>query len=689
MTIDARIRSLRDRIRYHERLYYVEAQPEISDFEFDQLMRELAGLEQTHPHLLTADSPTQRVGGQPLEGFETRRHRAPMLSLDNVYSFDELDEFGRRIEKLLSSESPASPGPFVSELKVDGVSISLRYSNGVLREAVTRGDGNQGDLVTSNVRTIRSIPLRIHLPSEKRYSVDTASIGEADVEVRGEVYLPRTAFERLNSARKKSGDPLFANPRNAAAGTLRTLDSGIVAARGLDAFVYGLFLDGSPFFETHWVHLQWLKDAGFRVSPASRLCETLVEVKHYCTEYKTRRDSLDYEIDGVVVKLNDIGAQNKLGNTSKFPRWAIAYKFQARQARTTLREVTVRVGRTGALTPVAHLDPVVVGGSTVSRATLHNEDEILRLDVRPGDQVVIEKGGDVIPKIVRALHEERTENLPQFSMPLRCPACKTKVVREKGESATRCVNPRCPAQLKEAILHFASRKAMRIEGLGESLVEKLVDSGIVRDVSDLYSIDPMKLSSIERMAEKSASNLLEQLEQSKQKDLGRILFALGIRYVGERTARLLAEQFGSVGALCDAAIEEIEKVHEVGPRIAESVHSFFAEAENRQLLDRLQQAGLSMKVERTAAQGRPFVGRSFVLTGKLKSLTRQQAKDAIEQRGGRVNSSVSAKADFLIRGDEEGSKLKKAQKLGIAVVDEDTFMRMLSEVGSLPPDSVQ
>jgi DNA ligase (NAD+) len=669
MSISEEIRRLREEILRHERLYYVEARPEISDYDFDLLMRRLLELEAAHPELRSADSPTQRVGGAPVEGFETQVHRTPMLSLDNAYTFEELEAFDARVQKVLA------PGSYryVTELKIDGLSISLLYRGGVLEEAVTRGDGTQGDVVTANIRTIRSVPLRVQPAGAPAVALESK-----ELEVRGEVFLSRRAFERLNSAREAEGEPLFANPRNAAAGTLRMLDSRIVAERDLDVFFYNAYLDGKPALGSHWENLDWLRAAGFKVNANRRLCPDLAGVKEFCLEFEQRRDSLQYEIDGVVCKIDEIPFQRQLGSTSKFPRWAIAVKFQPRQAETLLRRIAVSVGRTGALTPVAELDPVIVGGSTVSRATLHNEDEVRRLDAREGDRVVIEKGGDVIPKVVRVLKERRERDLPEFVMLQRCPVCEGEIFRAEGEVVSRCVNSRCPAKLRESLLHFASRRAMRIEGLGDALVDQMVERGLVRDASDLYRLDLETLSELERMGDKSAANLMAQLERSKGREFARVLFALGIRFVGERTARILARSFRSVAALEAASVEEMQSVYEIGPRIAQSVHAYFHEAENRGLVERLAAAGLQFEEKGELAGTAAFTGKQFVLTGRLESLTRDAAKEAIESRGGRVTATVSKKTDFVVAGEEAGSKLERAAKLGVAVLDEAAFLRMLA-----------
>ena len=670
MSVQQEIEKLREEISRHERLYYVEARPEISDYEFDLLMRRLQELEAAHPEYRSPDSPTQRVGGAPVEGFETRVHRVPMLSLDNAYSFAELEAFEARVQKVLE------PGTYsyVAELKIDGVSISLLYRDGLLAEGITRGDGTQGDIVTSNIRTIRSVPLRISPPPE---SLPALHLQGKELEVRGEVFLSRKSFERLNSSRDAEGEPPFANPRNAAAGTLRMLDPRIVAERELDVFFYSLLCGGSPPLGTHWENLEWLRAAGLRVNPNRRLCRSLAEVKEFCLEYERRRDGLEYEIDGVVCKVNEVEFQRRLGSTSKFPRWAIAFKFEPRQVETLLRDIKVQVGRTGALTPVAELDPVEVAGTTVSRATLHNEGEIRRLDARVGDRVVIEKGGDVIPKVVRVLKERRSGELLEFVMPDRCPECRGQVFRAEGEAVSRCVNSTCPAKLRESILHFASRRAMRIEGLGEALVDQLVSRGLVRDFSDLYRLDLETLAGLERMAEKSASNLLAQLAGSKKREFARVLFALGIRFVGERTARILARSFRSIDAIENAPAEEIETVYEIGPRIAQSVHAYFHEPANQKLIERLRAVGLQFEEKGELPGGAAFAGKQFVLTGRLRSLTRDQAKEAIESRGGRVTATVSKKTDYVVAGEEAGSKLERAGKLGVKLLDEAAFLRML------------
>lgn len=673
MSVLKQIERLREEIRRHEKLYYVDNRPEISDYEFDQLMRELRSLEDLHPEFRSPDSPTQRVGGAPVEEVETRTHRVPMLSLDNAYSFTELEEFDERVAKGI----PEVEYGYVAELKIDGVSISILYREGVLAEGVTRGDGTQGDVVTPNVRTIRSIPLRLDPSAAGAPKQDVVSFGGREVEVRGEVFLSRKAFEHLNALREREGEPLFANPRNAAAGTLRILDPRIVAERELDIFAYGLFLEGEPPFPEHWQSLQHLRTLGFKVNPYSRHCRNLEEVKEFCADFESRRDQLEYEIDGVVVKVNEIELQKRLGSTSKFPRWATAFKFQPRQAETQLVRISVQVGRTGALTPVAELEPVLVAGSTVSRATLHNEGEIRRLDIRPGDWVVIEKGGDVIPKVVRVILEKRQGEPPAFTMPSNCPVCGGEVFRAEDEAVSRCINSRCPAKLKEAILHFASRKALRIEGLGEALVDQLVDKRIISDVSDLYQLALETLASLERMGKKSASNLLAQIEQSREREFSRVLFGLGIRFVGERTAKLLTQDFGNVDVLQRATVEEIEKVYEIGPRIAQSVHAFFHEPANRELIERLKQARLRLQILGEGGANARFAGKQFVLTGKLSSLSREDATAAIEARGGRVTASVSKKTDYVVAGEEAGSKLEKARKLGIAVLDEAAFRSML------------
>jgi len=656
-----RIDRLREDIRYQERKYYVDNDPQISDAEFDRLVKELHRLEAEFPDLLTSDSPTQRVGGTPLEGFAAIRHRTPMLSLDNAFSVGELEEFGERVRKLL----PEQDVEYVVEHKIDGLGISILYREGRLAQAVTRGDGILGDDVTANVKTIRTLPLRI---------------GEtADVEVRGEIFLPTASFLSINAAREERGESLFANPRNAAAGSIRLLDPREVAARKLDAFLYFLTIGGAE-VESQWAALSALQRFGFKTNPHSRVCRSLGEVVAYWLEWTERRDALDYDADGIVVKVNAAAQRRELGVTAKFPRGAISFKFPARQATTRLRDIVLQVGRTGALTPVAELEPVKLSGITIGRATLHNEDEIRRKDIRIGDFVLIERSGDVIPKVVGPMKERRTGNETVFAWPDRCPVCRSRIHREEDEAISRCTNPSCPAKLRESILHFAGRRAMNIEGLGDALVDQLLARGLVRSLPDLYALREDDLVALERMGPKSSRNLIGEIDRSKANDVARIIFALGIRHVGERLARTLADHFGEIDALAAAGEEDLRRVEDVGPVVAESVSFFFAQPENRDLLRRLKDAGLTFKAERTkpAAGPRPLSGKTFVLTGTLEGFTRDEARAAVEKLGGTVTDSVSGKTSYLVVGADPGSKPAKAQKLGVPILDESGFAALIS-----------
>jgi DNA ligase (NAD+) len=662
------ILKLRQLIRYHEHRYYVLDDPEIPDAEFDALMNRLKKLEGECPELVTSDSPSQRVGGKPAEGFVSVRHAVPMMSLDNAYSEEELHDFNRKVSEF----SGKSDHPMVCELKIDGLSISLTYQDGALKRGVTRGDGVTGEDVTANIRTIRSIPLRLD---------PARTTGWDRFEVRGEIYLPLTAFTKMNEEREEAGEPRFANPRNAAAGTLRNLEPGVVAARRLDVFAYQMVREGRVPFPRHSETLKWLETAGFKTNRNWQRCNGLEEVLAYCRQWEERRDELPYEIDGVVIKVDEIALQQEMGATSKFPRWAVAFKFPARQAQTWVRNILVQVGRTGALTPVADLEPVLLAGSTISRATLHNEDEIRRLGLALGDYVLIEKGGDVIPKVVKVLEEMRPPEARPFLMPDRCPVCSGEVFRPEGEAVRRCGNVGCPAKLKESLLHFASRKAMKIDGLGEALVEQLVSQGAVKDPADLYALTLESLVPLERMGLKSAQNLVDQLGESRKAELARVIFALGIRHVGERTARILADHFGSMDQLAKAATEELQSIHEIGPTMSESLTHFFNQPENLAVIEKLRQAGVNLVSPQPASRSRALAGKQFVLTGKLPSLTREEAAALIEQQGGRVTASVSKKTDFVLAGEEAGSKLEKAQGLGIKVIDEGEFRAMLRAEG--------
>jgi DNA ligase (NAD+) len=665
VSVEQQLEKLREEIRRHEELYYVHDNPEISDREYDALLERLQDLEQQHPEFVTGDSPSQRVGGRPAAGFAEVVHRRPMLSLDNSYNIDELRAFDVRCQRLADGRAI----DYVAELKIDGLSIALHYENRVLARAVTRGDGRIGEEVTANARTIRSIPLKI--------SSKAKGIG-SEVEVRGEAFIPRRVFERINAEREDQNEQRFANPRNAAAGTIRQLDPQIVASRRLEMFAYDLLTADRKPFATHWEALNWMQQAGLRVNPERVLCKSIDEVIEFATRMEVRRDDLDYEIDGLVVKVNSTALQDEFGTTNKAPRWAIAYKYAARQATTKVLSIVVQVGRTGALTPVANLEPVVLGGTTVSRATLHNPDEVKRLGIRIGDWVLIEKGGDVIPKVLKVIEAKRTGEEKIFRMPRKCPVCGGEISRPEGEVVSRCVAADCPAQLEGRLLHFASRRAMRIEGLGESLVHQLIESGKVHDAGDLYSLTLEDLAELERMAKKSASNLLVQIEASKQRDLSNLIYALGLRHVGDRTATTLARQFGSLEALSKASIEDLDDVPEIGLTVAQSVRDWFDDEGNLALCERLAAGGVRTKMEKTSGPvDDKFAGKIFVLTGSLADFTRDEARAAIESRGGRVSSSVSKKTDFVVAGEEAGSKLDKATSLGVSVIDETEFKEML------------
>ena len=664
--IGREIEKLRDEIRRHDELYYVNDAPEISDREYDQLLEDLQKLEAAHPELVTPDSPTQRVGGRPAEGFPEVVHTRQMLSLDNSYNIDELRAFGERCGRLAEGRTLE----YVAELKIDGLSLSLQYEDSVLARGVTRGDGRIGEDVTQNARTIRSVPLRLRSEAKRI---------DAGLEVRGEVFIPRDVFERTNAEREEQGEPRFANPRNAAAGAIRQLDSRLVAKRKLDMFAYDLLANGRKPFPTHWEALDWLEKAGFRVNSHRKLCKTIDEVIDFANEKEALRDELGYEIDGLVVKVNSTALQDEFGATQKAPRWAIAYKYPARQASTKVLDIFVSVGRTGALTPVAFLEPVFLAGTTVARATLHNEDEIRRLGVKIGDWVMIEKSGEIIPKVLNVVTSKRTGNEKEFIPPKNCPVCGGLISRPEGEVVARCVAADCTAQLLGKLIHFASRRAMRIEGLGVSLAEQLIAEKLVKDVGDLYSLTLEQVAGLERMAKKSATNLLSQIEASKSRDLSNLIYALGIRHVGERTAGILAHDMGSLERVANASVEELDAIPEIGLTVAESVRDWFDDEGNRALCDRLRAAGVKTEADRrsSAETDERFAGKQFVLTGTLESFSRDEARALIEARAGRVNSSVSKKTDYVVAGDAAGSKLEKAQSLGVTVLDEDAFKEML------------
>ncbi|MEN6561641.1 MAG: NAD-dependent DNA ligase LigA [Acidobacteriota bacterium] len=654
----ARAEALRRQIVYHERKYYVDNDPQISDEEFDRLVGELRGLEARFPELVTPESPTQRVGEKPVEGFATVVHRTPMMSIDNGYGEDDLREFDERVRKLLPGRTVA----YTAELKIDGLGIALVYRGGKLAQAVTRGDGVRGDDVTANVRTIRSLPLAIDAPGE--------------VEARGEIYLPFKSFQALNRDREEAGEPLFANTRNAAAGSVRLLDPRLVAGRNLRAFLYYLFIDGRE-EPTQWGSLLKLKELGFPTNPHSRLCRTIDDVLAYYREWTAKRDTLDFDADGVVIKVDDADERRDLGATAKSPRWAFAYKFPARQATTRVNDIVVQVGRTGALTPVAVLEPVKLAGVTISRSTLHNEEELRRKDIRVGDHVLIERSGDVIPQVVSVMMDRRPRGARRFAWPRRCPVCGSKVFKPEGEVISRCENASCPARIRESILHFAGRRAMDINGLGEAVVDQLLASKLVRSIPDLYGLELDKLAALERLGAKSAGNLLDEIEASKSRGLARLLFALGIRHVGERLAQTLAARFGSLAALEKAGPDDLVQVEDVGPKVAESVLFFFAQPENRELIDRLRRAGVADRTAAAAAGPRPLAGQVFVITGALAGLSRDEARDLLEARGAEVGSSVTRKTTALIVGESPGSKLDRARELGVRIVGEKEFRELV------------
>jgi DNA ligase (NAD+) len=665
-TPQQQIDALRETLRHHEYLYYVQDAPEVSDAQYDVWMRELQALETAHPELVTPDSPTQRVGGKPKEGFPKVAHSRPMLSLDNAYSEDELRDWVRRVQEL-SGEADIA---YTCELKLDGLSLALSYEHGRLVRGVTRGDGTVGEDVTSNVRTIRSIPLSV-APQKLR-----ASHWPDGFEVRGEVVMPLAAFAKLNEEREAQGLPPAANPRNAAAGTLRTLEPNIVAQRRLDFYAY-FALDAEGYlFSRQSEALDALAAAGFRVNPDRAIVSGLEEMLAFLRRADGLRESLPYEIDGVVVKVDSRELQQRMGFTGRAPRWAIAYKFAARSAVTQVLGITVQVGRTGKVTPVAELAPVPIGGTTVSRATLHNADEIERLGLMLGDFVVVERGGDVIPKVSSVLGEKRPADARPFVFPTACPVCGSPLLREEGEADWRCVNVDCPARLRESLLFFAGRKVMNIEGLGDAVVQQLTDRGMVRGLADIYSLDEAALLSLERIGEKTARSLLEEIARSKQAPLERVILGLGIRFVGERTAQLLAQAFGGMDAMMHATTEELEAVEEVGPRIAAAIQEYFAVAANRELVERLRAAGLQFTAVRKQRSSR-LQGMTFVLTGTLPAMTREDAKERIEREGGKVAGSVSKKTTYVVAGDDAGSKLDKARSLGVPVLDEAGLLALL------------
>ena len=674
-----RVERLREQLRHHEHLYYVMDAPEISDADYDALMNELKAIEAEHPALATHDSPTQRVGGKPKDGFAKVAHSRPMLSLDNVYNEEELRDWDRRVHELLGIDRDGAETAYVCELKLDGLSLALQYQvaeqrgPATLQRAITRGDGSVGEEVTTNVRTIKSVPLAVSAAKLKGAGLDES------FEVRGEIVMPRAAFLKLNQDREEQGLAPAANPRNAAAGTIRTLEPNIVAQRRLDFYAYFLLRDGEELLPLQSQSLDALAAAGFRVNPQRKLVASMDGVLDFIAAADAMREQLGYEIDGVVIKVDSRAQQQRLGFTGRAPRWAIAYKFTARSAVTQVENILIQVGRTGKLTPVAALTPVPIGGTTVARATLHNADEIARLGLLIGDFVQVERGGDVIPKVVQVVEDAaHPRGTVEFHFPSNCPVCGSAVVRAEGEADWRCVNAECPARLREELLHFAARGVMNIEGLGEAVVAQLLDKGLVRSIADLYSLDGAALLSLERIGEKTSTALLEQIERSKKAPLARVLFGLGIRFVGERTAQLLAEAFGSMDALMAASTADLERVHEIGPRVAQAIREFFDEPKNRALVERLRAAGLTFTGERKQRSAQ-LEGLTFVLTGTLPTLARDVAKHRIEAAGGRVSGSVSKKTSYVVAGEDAGSKLDKARELKVPVLDEAALDALLAK----------
>jgi len=656
---------LREQIRRHEHLYYVLDAPEIDDAKFDRLMNRLRALEAEHPGIVTPESPTQRVGGTPREGFQTYRHTRPMMSLDNAYAFEELRDFDRRVRELAGRETVE----YVAEHKFDGLSLALIYEDGALVRGVTRGDGQTGEDVTPNVKTIRSIPLRLDRDVLKKLALP------ADIEVRGEAIMTRAAFESLNQQQEAQGGKRFANPRNAAAGAVRVLDPAITASRKLEFCAYYLLANGRVPLKLHSQALEALAKLHFKASADFEICETIEDVEKYCTRWEAKREKLPYEVDGVVVKVNEVSMQSELGNTSKAPRWAIAYKWPARQATTVVTKIEFNVGRTGTLTPVALFEPVPIGGVTVSRSTLHNMDEIERLNIHEGDTVLVERAGDVIPHVLKVVKHGKEEK--PVRVPEKCPECGSRVHRAEGEVAYRCVNAACPAKRKESLLHFASRHAMNIDGLGEKIVDQVVEKGIVKDFAGLYELKLDEIAALERMAEKSAQNLLDEIAASKKNELSRLVYALGIGFVGERTAQLLAEHFGSIEKIANASVEELTEVHEIGPKVAGSIVDFFSEKPNRKLIERLREEGLRMEEKRVAPKDTRLAGKSFVFTGTLERHSREEAGALVVSHGGKVISSVSKKTDYVVAGADPGSKLAKAESLGVPILDEAAFEKLV------------
>ncbi|HIG99429.1 MAG TPA: NAD-dependent DNA ligase LigA [Thermoplasmata archaeon] len=649
------IQKLRDEINYHNYQYYVENNPVISDYEYDMLLKKLEALETQYPTLITSDSPTQRVGGEPLKGFATVGHKIPMISLDNAYSYDELREFDERVKKVVTEVE------YICEPKIDGVSIALIYENGVFIRGATRGDGIKGDDISSNLRTIRSIPLRLHGSNLQ------------NAEVRGEVYFPISSFKRFNKEQEKKGEQVFANPRNAAAGSLRQLDPRIVASRPLDTYLYYISYADKD-FKSQEKSLETLRAAGFRINPLIKKAASIEEAISYCRTLETKRESLDYEIDGVVLKVNSFAQQRELGSTIKHPRWAIAFKFTAKQATTKLKDIVIQVGRTGTLTPVAILEPVQVGGVTVSRATLHNFDELKRKDIRVGDMVLVERSGDVIPQVVKSISEKRTGEEKARTIPRKCPVCGSDVIRTLDEVAVRCPNKQCPARLKWRIEYFASRDAMDIDHLGGQTIDKLIEKGLIDNIADLYALTEQDLLQLEGFKEKSVQNLLDSIEKSKHQGLARLMYGLGIRHVGKYASQILAAQYQSIDELASKTAEELTQIHGLGEKTAEAIATFFATEENIELINKLK--GIGIRTKETKKEG-PLNGKKFVFTGGLSTLSRPDASDLVMKKGGMVASAIGKDIDYVVVGSDPGSKYEKAKKLGLTIIDENEFKKLI------------
>jgi len=665
--IEKEIEKLRQEIRHHDQLYYIEDKPVISDQKYDALVKKLQKFEEQYPELITPDSPTQRVAGAPVKGFGVVEHKVQMLSMDNTYSHDELREFDERVKKNLGSEKYE----YVVELKIDGVSVSLTYENGILIRGATRGDGFKGDDVTVNLKTIRSIPLKLR-------PIKSGGIPKI-MEVRGEVYMRHESFIKINKEKEKKTEELFANPRNAAAGSLKLLDARIVAKRGLDIFAHGIgYFKGAP-FKSQFELLDGLKNLGFKVNPNYKRCKDIDEVLKFCGQWQEKRKRLDYDIDGMVVKINSFVQQKRLGATTKAPRWMIAYKFPAERVQTKLEDIKVQVGRTGTLTPVAILKPVFVAGTTVGRATLHNEDEIRRKDIRIKDTVILEKAGEIIPQVVEVLKSKRTGKERKFVMPTKCPICKSPTKRVPNEVAVRCENVFCPAQVKERLIHFASRSAMDIESLGEAMVDQLVDNKLVNDYGEIYYLKFEKLRSLERMGDKSAQNLMDAIQKSKNNPLARLIYALGIRHVGIHAADVLARTYSSIDELSKQGVEDLKGLHEVGPVMAQSIYEFFQNPTTKKVLEKLDKAGVKLEEKRHTPLGTKFAGKTFVFTGELKGYTRTEAEELVKNLGGNAASSVSKRTDFLVAGENPGSKYDRAKAFGVKVIHEKEFDKMVKK----------